>query len=154
MTANAQRERESNDAAESRRRLGRMKRSTNGGAYAVCADEHVASGRLAICEQQRAATAIHGETCRLTGPCDHIETYRVEECAMQGRPQRYNKWTAEHLPDRELSALQQRAIRPPDLTPHPHGRKAPRHDDVREAELAQRRDGIWREDDAEPQRAR
>jgi hypothetical protein len=74
MTANAQRERESNDAAESRRRLGRMKRSTNGGAYAVCADEHVASGRLAICEQQRAATAIHGETCRLTGPCDHIES--------------------------------------------------------------------------------
>ena len=124
------------EAARPRRRLRRMKRTTNHGPGTVRADQQVALGGVPARGQQSDTVARHREPGRLAVERDRVLPDRLQQGAVDGGAQRHHRRAAHRLRRGEVRTLQDGAVHPPRLTPRRHDPAGQHHGG--DAQLAQR----------------
>ena len=123
-----------------------MERPPDRRTGAVGADQQIALGGLTVREPQRNATARQGEPAGLVAERDRVDADLVEERAVQCRPQRHHRRTAQNVGRRELRALEDSAVQPAEFAAG-GCETAPEHD-VGDAERAQGGDGVRGDEEA------
>jgi hypothetical protein len=85
-----------NDAAPVRGRFRGIECATKNGIRTVRADEDVTLNASPIGQVERDSIAVLCETGRLGAECNRLHADRIEQRAMQRRPQRDDRWSTQH----------------------------------------------------------